>query len=286
MLQAVVVPGLCRAVAGFAALALLSGCARPGGFTQAAAGEPACRPCFEVRAEAEVRAGTVSGFVQTPKGGQPGTTSPRRPTFDELGVDTAWAPSADLRLAWRRHRLHVGATWWVLHGDETLREDLLTHADAYTAGTSLSSSTELLATSLAYGYAFDLGRRPGQAVFTPSLGVFGYVLSYEVSGAGQSSPRDFSAFSPMLETDLAWYPGGRIHVSSQTRWVLDDLLGLSSPTTVYEGALRLHFDLWRDGNLFVSVGATHIEHHDEQTVPNDAEFTIAPWFGLGGQFRF
>lgn len=263
------------------------GCARRGGFVQPAAGDPAWKPGLEVRAEAEVRAGSVngSGFVQTPKGGQPGTTSIGRPTFDELGVDAAWAPAADLRLAWRRHRLHLGAQYWVLHGDEVLRQDLTTWDKTYTAGTSLTSGTEILAGSLAYGYAFDIGRR-GQAVFTPSLGVFTYGLGYEVSGGGQTSTRDFTAFSPMLETDLAWYPGGRMHLSSQTRWVLDDLLGLSSPTTVYEASLRLHLDLWRDGNLFLGVGATHIEHRDEQTVPNDAELTVLPWFSLGGHFRF
>src|SRR2546426_5913447 len=33
--------------------------------------------------------GPVSGHMQTPSGGQPGTTSSKRPTLSEMGIDTA-----------------------------------------------------------------------------------------------------------------------------------------------------------------------------------------------------
>lgn len=270
-----------------AALALLaSGCARGGGLSTAASGRPAHRPGFEAELRAEGRAGSVTGFVQTPKGGAPGTTSLGRPTFDEVGVEVAWAPVADLRLAWRRHRVHIGGALWVLHGDEKLQEPLITHDKSYAAGIQLTSETEVGTTWAGYGYALDLSRQPGRVTLTPGVGVFGYSLAYQVSGGGQTSTREFSAYSPMVDAELAWYPGGRIHVSAEGRLVLDDLIGKRSPTTVYEGALRLHLDLWRQGDLFFSVGLTHIDHHDHQEVPNDAVVDVVPWFGLGGSIRF
>jgi hypothetical protein len=93
------------AAASAVALALAAtGCAgRVGALT--GRGEPAYVAGVDVRVRAEMRAGPVtSGYVQTPKGGQPGTTSPKRPTFDELDADTTFAPSADLRFAFGRQR--------------------------------------------------------------------------------------------------------------------------------------------------------------------------------------
>jgi hypothetical protein len=251
-------------------------------------GEPARVPGMDVRLRAEMRAGPITdGYVQTPIGGQPGTTSPKRPTFDEVGAKTAWAPSADLRFAFGHHRVHAGGTWWVLHGDETLQEDLLTHGDPiYPAGTFMSSGTEFLSMWLGYGYALQLGSTPGRLTLTPGAGLYGHAQAYEVSGDGRTSTRDFSSFSPMLDAELIWHPGGRIHVSAELRLVMDDALGLSSPTDGIDAAVRLHLDLWRDANVFFGVGYSRWDHHDEQQVPNDSSFEVAPWFSVGCEFRF
>lgn len=250
-------------------------------------GEPAYVQGLDVRLRAEVRAGPViGGFVQTPIGGAPGTTSPKRPTFDELDVDTVWAPSTDLRFAFGRHRIHVGGTYWVLHGQDTLRDELISHGDTYPAGTLVTSDTEFLSTWLGYGYAIPLGSTPGRLTLTPGIGVYAQVQYYDIHGGGLDSAREFSAPSPMLDAELIWHPGGRIHVSGEVRLVLDEALGLSSPTTVVEVAARLHLDLWRDANLYLGVGYSYMEHFDEQTVPNYSEIEVAPWFALGCEFRF
>lgn len=277
-----------RAVGLFVVLGAVcvGGCARGAG-TLLGRGEPAYVAGLEVRARGEVRAGPVTGgYVQTPIGGAPGTTSPKRPTFDELNVSTVVAPSGDLRFAFGRHRVHVGATYWILHGEDTLREGLTSHGDTYLPGTRLSSDTEFISSWLGYGYAFALGSTPGRLTLTPGVGVYMHSQRYDVSGGGSSSTRDFNTPSPMLDAELVWHPGGRIHVSGELRLVLDDLLGLSSPTSLFETAVRLHLDLWRDTNLFVGVGVTATDHHDEQTVPNDAELEVVPWFSIGCEFRF
>lgn len=231
----------------------------------------------------EGRVGSPSGHIQIPKGGQPGTTTLGRPTFEELGVDAAWAPAGDLRLDWGKNRVHLGGAWWMLQGEGTLRQALTTHADAYPAGTLLTSSSSILSSWLAYDRTFDVG---GDVELSPGVGIFGHRLSYEVSGAGTSSTRDFDSFSPLLEMGALWRTGGRMHVTADLRLVLDDLFGLSSPTTLIEGDVRWHWDVSRTSHLYVVVGATHLTHHDEQPVPNDIELDVVPWFGLGGELRF
>jgi hypothetical protein len=268
------------------AAALLSACARPPVALLAGQGEPARTPGFETRLRAEVRAGPVNGYLQTPKGGTPGTTSLKRPTFDEVGAETLIAPTADLRFAFGRHRVHLGASWWMLHGDETLQQDLTSHDDFYPAGTAMTSDTDILASWLGYGYAFELGRQAGALTVTPGVGVYAYGQKYGISGGGEESTRDFTSISPMFDAELLWYPGGRIHVSGGLMLVLDELLGVSSPTNAVDAVVRLHWDISRTANVFLSLGYSRLEHFDEQVVPNHAEIESLPWFGIGGELRF
>jgi hypothetical protein len=240
-------------------------------------------PASGWRLDAEMRVGNPRGHVQIPKGGQPGTTSPGRPSFDEVGVESAWGPFVDLSYRRGPHLLHVGGGMWVLHGSEALRDPLTSHEKSYVAGTDIESSTEIGEAWLGYGYTFCLSRC---VTFTPGVGVYASRLDYEISGGGQTSRREFTSLSPMLEAELAWRPGGRMHFSADMRLVADEWWGLDSPTQVYELGLRTNFDLSACGRLWLSVGATSISHHDEQPVPNDYLLEVLPWFGLGGELRF
>ena len=238
---------------------------------------------LRVAADLEMRVGNPRGHIQIPKGGQPGTTSPGRPTYQELGVEAAWAPALNLTLGLGCHRLRLGGAYWVLHGDATLRQPLTSHEDFYPAGTHVTSASEVGETWLSYGYAFPLSR---SLTVAPALGIYGHRILYEISGGGNTSDREFYVFSPMFETEVVWRPGGRMHVSALLRLVQDDALGLSSPTNVVDVQLRWHLDLARRGSLHLAAGATSISHHDEQPVPNDILLEVLPWFGVGGEFRF
>ena len=240
-------------------------------------------PASGWRFEAEMRVGNPRGHVQIPKGGQPGTTSPGRPSFDEVGVESAWGPFVDLSYRHGRHLLHAGGGFWVLHGSEVLRDPLTSHEKSYAAGTDVESSTEIGELWVAYGHTFCLGRC---VTFTPGVGVYWSRLQYEISGGGQTSRREFTTLSPMLEAELAWRPGGRVHYSADMRLVADEWWGSDTPTQVYEFALRANLDLSARGRIWLSVGTTSISHHDAQPVPNDYVLEVLPWFGLGGELRF
>src|SRR2546426_471163 len=63
---------------------------------RAAESEPA-DPLVTITAEGGVFYGSVGGFLQTPNGGAPGTSSSHRPTLHELGIDDAVLYEAGLR---------------------------------------------------------------------------------------------------------------------------------------------------------------------------------------------
>lgn len=247
--------------------------------------EPAHVPGLALRLRTEVRAGPSDGYLQTPKGGQPGTTSLGRPTFDEVGAETLVAPSADLRFAWGRHRVHLGAMLWILHGSETISEELVSHDDTYPAGTEITCDTEILAHWIGYGYAFDLSRGRGTLTLTPGLGFYGYGQRYAISGGTEESERNFTSYSPMADLELSWSPGGRLRVGASLMLVADEALGLSSPTNAVDAAVRLHWDVSRRASVYLAAGWSSVEHYDEQAVPNHSDID-APWFGLGVDWRF
>lgn len=242
----------------------------------------------DVDVRASVQAAPARGYIQVPKGGQPGTTSPKRPRVGELGNGTAWRPVLDVKASWRRHQLHVGGAWISLQGDNRLTEDLLTQGDAYPAGTDISSSTSLHEAWVGYRYLFDLGAAPGDRLtVAPGLGIYSLGMHYLLSGSnGEEANRSYTGYSPMVEAEIEWDPTGPIRFSSEIRAIWDEALGLSSPTNAFDACIRIHGDFWRKGGLFAEVGYYRGMHYDHQEVPNDYDVELAPYVGLGGQFRF
>ena len=50
----------------------------------------------------------ISGYVQTPAGGQPGTSDLKRPTFEELGIDNTTYTDIGLRYRTDRYTPYIG----------------------------------------------------------------------------------------------------------------------------------------------------------------------------------
>ena len=61
--------------------------------------------------------GNIQGYVQTPSGGEPGTTSGRRPKLDEIGISSASVYDFGARGTWRDEKDEAGG------GPAGLRED-------------------------------------------------------------------------------------------------------------------------------------------------------------------
>src|SRR5262245_22896873 len=75
---------------------------------------------FVVTIKGSFNFGPIEGFLQTPTGGHPGTSSLERPSFDELGIDNVAFYDAGLDLQWRSARLYGGYQFIRVDGTETL----------------------------------------------------------------------------------------------------------------------------------------------------------------------
>src|SRR5439155_17594602 len=78
-----------------------------------------------ITVEGSFNFGPVDGFLQTPAGGRPGTSSRHRPTFDELGIDDVAFYDTRLDVQWHRLRVYGGYQFMRLNESETLSRPLI-----------------------------------------------------------------------------------------------------------------------------------------------------------------
>src|SRR5437764_11724810 len=102
--------------------------------------------------------GPADGFIQTPSGGQPGTTSRHRPHFGEIGINDANIGDVQLNLDWPSDRIFVGGQFISLSGNnESLQNTLVSQAETFPAGTGVRSDVRLDWYRVGYRHAFRFG---------------------------------------------------------------------------------------------------------------------------------
>ena len=171
-------PGVVIALAG---MIVLSGCAAPWKRQQADRG-------LGAEMEGSLRYGPISGYVQTPRGGAPGTTSAQRPTFRELNRDDFFSPEVSLRLRWREHGLYAGASLVRLDGDSTLNTPLVSQGTSFPAGAAVKSEVQLDWYRLGYQYRITWSNEAGTSLsLSPAVGaaLLNFCLLYTSDAADE-----------------------------------------------------------------------------------------------------
>jgi hypothetical protein len=78
-----------------------------------------------LRADVDYLYGPVHGRLQTPAGGNPGTTSHARPTLAELGINRASQVDVGVKGGWGNHQIYGGYRFFRVSGDATLDQALI-----------------------------------------------------------------------------------------------------------------------------------------------------------------
>jgi hypothetical protein len=229
--------------------------------------------------------GDVSGYVQTPAGGQAGTTSRHRPRFSEIGIDNASIIDAEARAGWHNEELYLGAQIVRLSGDDTLDTALITHGETFPAGTSVNADVHLDWYRFGYRHRFEL---LDDRSLTISPGVGGAILnfSYNLDTAGDGAPstsRSYVKVTPQLALNAEWRPG-RGPFSIELDLLGSPLVTSSIPGIFTEELLAKYRivdnERWQLG-AFVGVEFEQIRFHDDQTVPNRIEADFGPMLVVG-----
>lgn len=242
----------------------------------------------------EFRQADLTGNLQTPKGGAPGSTTHDRPTVDEIGIGgMASIPSIDMRLGHEDHEFHLNVVLVERSGSSTLSETLISQGETFPAGSTVGSGLGL--DTFRFGYRphfWGLGWRGWR--ITPEIGAGVAQFEYKLtsSAATGSVDREYDVGFP--------YIGVLIERPLTERLSLElDLAGSEGVNGVsyVDASLRALYNFGtgeRSGvSLFLGWRGTRFRRADHQEQSNDVDlrfgaFSDSSFSGLtiGLQFTF
>ena len=240
--------------------------------------------------EASFRYGAVHGFVQTPRGGSPGTTSSQRPTFKELDITYAAMGDVSLTAGLRNHAIYTGARLVQLSGENVLDSTLISHGMTFPAGSLVKGNVQLNWYQFGYQHRFVYSNGQGTSFgLHPGIGFVLWDFKYKLVGLGLMSlaDRNYMKGAPQIGLDWEWRPKGRFSVSGGV-W---GALPIYDMPFILSTEVVCNFRLWGKergsrGFLFLGIGYDRVEYKDNQEIPNYTKTDIGPEFLGGLQVRF
>jgi hypothetical protein len=241
---------------------------------------------FRASAEGAFLYGPIRGFLQTPAGGNPGTTSHDRPTLKELGIQTAPMADASVTVGWGAHDFYGGARVIELSGSSVLDQKLVTHNVTFPAGMAVSSTVQLNWYRLGYEHRFLFRHDDTMLQIEPAIEGLLFDFGYQINGVGLSTSRTYFKGGVRLGIRSEWSPWPRFSI-------LGDAMG-SVPIPGQPMILSLQatgrYRLWgridRGGTFFLGIGYDQIDHKDLQTVPNHIKVEMGPLLVTGLAVNF
>jgi hypothetical protein len=241
----------------------------------AGAEEPQPEPRdLELEVSASGFYGPISGFVQVPLGGEPGTSSLRRPTLEELGIDDVTYYEVTGRLRWGHAAVLGGYSDTELDGSATLSESLVSHGVAFAAGSPISSTVHLDVGNLGAGWRFELDE--GRLALFPKIDVAILDFSYSLNSPGASARRQYRSTAVRLGAEVAYQLGHGFALELDGAASLP--IGHTPQLANVTGRIAYHsFPTARvRPTLFLGVAARWLDFEDSQTLSNDIEITAGP----------
>lgn len=234
--------------------------------------------------------GGVDGYLQTPSGGAPGTTSHNRPSLDELGFHNVNIFDGALSVQFDAHVLLLGAQIVRLDGSDTLKSDLITQSTVFPAGTRESAKIQLDWYRIGYEYQFqfDLGGNAGQLRIAPGIEAVLLDFDYQLNAPGNlRAHRAYAKGGARIGGTAQWLTGSPISIEANGFWGLP----IDGTAQILSVDLVGKYQLWGarkgwGGAVYLGVGYEKIEYQDNQTVPNHINVNLGPLLVAGVEIRF
>lgn len=230
---------------------------------------------------------SVDGYLQTPSGGQPGTSSARRPTFDELNAEPSRMYELQVRYGTERHQLLVGSHIVRHHTIARLSQELISQQSDFAAGTVTDLDLKSDWSELRYIHRvseIDLLGRPLDIRLTGGLVWFDF--DYQLSGDSVLAHRAYSKVGYTLGMDYVWSLSDRFSLEGR---VIAPLPVSNTPRYWSAGVdARYAIARGRRGRLtlLTGVGMNDVTYRDNQELSNFIKLTQEPAIRIGMELAF
>ncbi|MDH5737252.1 MAG: hypothetical protein OEZ23_03030 [Gammaproteobacteria bacterium] len=224
-------------------------------------------------------AGDIKGYLQTPDGGMPGRTDRHRPTFAELGIETADREVAGMHINVGHHQFLLESQRMRFEEELLLDAPLLSQWIQFDAGEAVKTQIKMDAWRFRYSQKREVITVPGLS-FQPGAEIYLMDFHYRLFNTDKKVDRSYMKAGYRLGAAVNYA------VSSRFLLVAEFYQSLPFPNTVDTTSLGIHgyYDLLPgDGELMLMVGVSHrkLRYKDEQEVPNNLVAETSPAINIG-----
>lgn len=218
----------------------------------------------------------VEGFAQTPRGGDIGTTSFNRPSFEEMNIHHDKFYDIGASISYCDYIATLEYFYLYPHGSSVLQQDLISHAQFISEGMRFDMDIEY------DWFILSLGKKYPFHWFTvsPMIQLNWLKYDYQFSAPPQASSRSYS----LLALDL----GIKI-CRDFTSTISGEIMGsVTIPLfnlKIYTLSAGLTYQLLTSSHIKViprmTLGTFRFDYEDKQTVPNHFRYTANIFGSIG-----
>jgi hypothetical protein len=233
--------------------------------------------------------GSIDGYLQTPSGGNQGTTSHKRPTFDELGINTVLSFDGSVDAHWKMHTLTIGAQLNRFSEDSTIHDPLISQNISFPTNSEVDSDIRLDWYRFGYLYTFDLSPKDHKKTFFISPGVDIALLDFHYELKGHEDlhvDRAYKKGGPRLLCNVDWKVIEGLDLQARA----SGSLPISNTPSIINLSLAAEKHLFSTpgitGSAYLGIAYEKIEYEDNQDVPNHIKAEMRPLVTTGLKMKF
>jgi hypothetical protein len=215
----------------------------------------------------------ISGYLQTPAGGNPGTSDRKRPTFKELGVDDATYTDVDLYYQRGPYVPYVAMRFLSADSSGILDENLTTQGQSFLKGEPYSQKTSF--------DIYRLGLKRDLTYFTPKIELAFMDFNYDFRTAGASAKRSYVKPAVRLGAEKS-FNFDRLDVEIEA----SGSVPLSNTPDIYSVGVEVKYGIAEGLNVGVGVQYFYLDYEDNQDLPNHLRLEMKPALSLLLEYRF
>lgn len=213
------------------------------------------------------QSGSVDGFLQVPAGGNPGSSSLRRPSLHETGIDHVTREDWFASMQWQNGIVYAGYQPLSLKGQSLLLQPLASHSLSFPAGDAVALSTTLDSWHAGAGWVFHAPDE--RLAITPSAELAMLAFDARLSDHRQTTRRSYSKGAVRAGIALRYTLGPQLSLVAEGAASLP----LRNTPQMVDFRTGLELRLLPGSTacqpiLFVGGSSQSLDYEDRQTLPN------------------
>ena len=215
----------------------------------------------------------ISGYLQTPAGGNPGTSDVKRPTFEELGVDDVTYTDIDVHYKTGRYVPYAAIRLTTADSSGALEQDLTTQGRSFLKGESYSHETTF--------NIYRLGLKRDLTYLTAGIEWALMDFSYELKTADASVDRSYVKSAARLCVEKS-FKFDKLEIVVEA----SGSVPLSNTPDIFSVGTQVKYRLAERLNIGVGVQYFYLDYEDNQDLPNHLRLEMRPALSVSLQYLF